>query len=124
MGCHTQETGLYKQQHPNGVMGLWRQGWDIVEALADQHLEREVFTFCFAEYGGEMTLGALDTTWATEPLRFVHYTGMYRVPIREVSVDGAVVLTGLGKFFIETGTTFTYLRPRQAQILRNTVETV
>jgi hypothetical protein len=70
-----------------------------------------------------MTLGALDTTRATEPLRFVHYTGMYHVPIREVSVDGAVVLTGLGNFVIDTGTTFTYLIPKQARILRSTVET-
>jgi hypothetical protein len=121
MGCHTQETGLFKNQLPNGIMGLWREGWDIVEALADEHLEREVFTFCFAEDGGEMTLGALDTARATEPLRFVSYTGVYDVPIREISVDGEVVFTGLANAVIETGTTFTYLKPKQARILRSTV---
>merc|ERR1719380_137534 len=69
-------------------MGLSMQNWDFVEALVDGHVVEAIFSLCFTEDGGAMTLGTVEAAWAHEPLRYAPYTNGYYVPVHGVEMGG------------------------------------
>lgn len=57
-GCQTYETGLFRTQLENGIMGLSFQDLTIVPKLKEGgKIKERVFSLCFTEDGGSMRLG-------------------------------------------------------------------
>lgn len=60
-GCQTYETGLFRTQLENGIMGLSFQDLTIVPKLKEAgKIDATVFSLCFTEEGGSMRLGTWD----------------------------------------------------------------
>lgn len=129
LGCHSRETNFFRTQVPTGIMGLGEHSWDVIEALAAQKLDKQVFTLCLAERGGAMTFGGINETWTplSAPLQWTAYSGSYVVQVSSIDlmVDGnasEVLKDPVGSFHVDSGTTFTYFTIGQAQSLRLAVE--
>jgi len=57
-GCQTYETGLFRTQLENGIMGLSFQDLTIVPKLKEAgKIDATVFSLCLTEEGGSMRLG-------------------------------------------------------------------
>lgn len=57
-GCQTYETGLFRTQLENGIMGLSFQDLTIVPKLREAgKIDATVFSLCFTEDGGSMRIG-------------------------------------------------------------------
>lgn len=57
-GCQTYETGLFRTQLENGIMGLSFQDLTIVPKLKEAgKIQERVFSLCFTEDGGSMRIG-------------------------------------------------------------------
>ena len=93
------------------------------EALVDGHVVEAIFSLCFTEDGGAMTLGTVEAAWAHEPLRYAPYTNGYYVPVHGVEMGGREVLGDLGRIIVDSGTTFSYFNAHQTQELRSAVST-
>ncbi|CAE8612115.1 unnamed protein product [Polarella glacialis] len=130
LGCHSLETNLFKTQAPSGILGLWGNSWDVLEALASGGpLKRQLVALCFAESGGAMSIGGINETWTTllKPMIWIAYTGHFNVPVTDISLVGGAagksesVLGSVGSFLVDSGTTFTYFTQQQSSALENAV---
>eukprot|EP00930_Biecheleria_cincta_P004112 TRINITY_DN105007_c0_g1_i1.p1 TRINITY_DN105007_c0_g1~~TRINITY_DN105007_c0_g1_i1.p1 ORF type:complete len:593 (-),score=71.71 TRINITY_DN105007_c0_g1_i1:256-2034(-) len=124
LGCHSKETNLFRTQYPSGIMGLNDDGWDVIEALANGPLDRQLIALCFAESGGTMSLGGINSTWmpTSSPWQWAPYTSGFHVAVDAISLGGQSVFSGsLGSFLFDSGTTFTYFTSAQASTLRSKI---
>ncbi|CAK9079188.1 unnamed protein product [Durusdinium trenchii] len=104
MGCHSQETMQFRTQAPAGIMGLNEGGWDVVKALADGPLEKEIFALCLAENGGSMTLGGTNSTWmpTTVPFQWTPYKTNYVLDLNGINFGGLELFSGfVGSFQLD-----------------------
>ncbi|KDO21564.1 hypothetical protein SPRG_13375 [Saprolegnia parasitica CBS 223.65] len=61
IGCQTKETGLFIGQKENGIMGLSQDNNTFMAYLVSANrVDRNLFSLCFAENGGQMVLGGAD----------------------------------------------------------------
>ncbi|EQC28812.1 hypothetical protein SDRG_13493 [Saprolegnia diclina VS20] len=61
IGCQTKETGLFIGQKENGIMGLSQDRNTFMAYLVSaKRVDRNLFSLCFAENGGQMVLGGAD----------------------------------------------------------------
>jgi len=132
MGCHTLETNLFRNQKPSGILGL-RGGRDVIDALADGPLEKEIIALCFNTNGGAMTLGGINTTWTplTAPLQYEPYSTPYHVQLHRVQLvhkhGGGEAMLGVDvnfagmTFLVDSGTTYTYFSHHHSSSLQRAV---
>ncbi|EWM27330.1 Peptidase aspartic [Nannochloropsis gaditana] len=118
-GCQTYETGLFRTQLENGIMGLSFQDLTIVPRLREAgKIDATVFSLCFTEDGGSMRIGGYETEHHTKPLQWVPLTkptGWYTVTLKDIKigntsigVDPNLFNAGQGTI-VDSGTTDTYL---------------
>lgn len=62
-GCQDSETGLFRTQNIDGIMGMSAAGNTLPFQLMEQHITKtKVFALCFRIGGGVLTLGGMDPT--------------------------------------------------------------
>mmetsp|Transcript_17213 Transcript_17213/g.37302 ORF Transcript_17213/g.37302 Transcript_17213/m.37302 type:complete len:534 (+) Transcript_17213:137-1738(+) len=129
LGCHQKENNLFYTQKANGIMGIRPPGRapTIFDTLyADKaHINGKIFTLCLAEWGGELTVGGVNTSHHTGDVQrvpLVTKRGFYHVALTEMSVGGKVVGTTFGTTMIDSGTTYTYMSQANYKSLRSLIE--
>jgi Eukaryotic aspartyl protease len=62
-GCQDSETGLFRTQHVDGIMGMSAAEDTIPHLLVTQKITKsKIFALCFSIGGGILTLGGVDQT--------------------------------------------------------------
>ena len=92
-GCEDSETGLFRTQHVDGIMGMSATEDTLPhQLLAQKVTTTRVFALCFSNDGGVMTLGGFDTNihrLPKEPIKFVKLIktkGWFTVNLLDVSL--------------------------------------
>jgi len=130
-GCQIEETGLFKDQYADGILGLAKHETSLIQAMYDAgSIRNNAFSLCFTRTGGSLSLGGSYAQQHREPMRFspLATTGsgknMYSVNVVEVRVGDICIAcmstdhtipeelnifsSGKGTI-LDSGTTDTYL---------------
>lgn len=126
-GCQTAETGLFKSQLADGIMGLSMENAALPVQLRDNGVaDSSIFALCFHVGGGIFTLGGVDQRiHLNSDIKYARLTkqaGLYTINTIEVSLvtksdppdtfgfelDPNVYNSGKGTI-IDSGTTDTFL---------------
>ena len=133
-GCEDSETGLFRTQHVDGIMGMSAAEDTLPHQLVAQKVtETRVFALCFGLGGGIMTLGGVDEALHRpgEPLKFAKLikskgwftVNLLDVYLRPAGTDTADTAAGVSLgastetlngqnnkgVIVDSGTTDTYL---------------
>jgi len=122
-GCQTYETGLFRTQKADGIMGMSMHAQTLVPTMrADAKLNHNSFSLCFMHGGGTMALGGVDERSHRAPMAFVPLAknaGWFTVKLLDIRMGGTSIgvpattfASGKGTI-VDSGTTDTYL-PRRA----------
>lgn len=118
LGCHSNETKSFLTQKPNGIMGLWNDGFDtdVLTLLSTDAISRQLIVLCLSQQGGVLGLGGFNTSWIQldTPLQWISYTGHYYVTLTGFQLStGSSIKTvlnqNMGAFMMDSATTFAYL---------------
>jgi hypothetical protein len=131
-GCQTSETGLFRTQLADGIMGMSSSSNTLMPQLFDKKVvDSKMFALCFRVGGGIMTLGGVDQRIHSSDVSYAKLypssSNWFRISIEEVSL---VEMSGKGKStmhnisgaanamnagsgtIVDSGTTDTYLPSR------------
>jgi hypothetical protein len=148
-GCQDSETGLFRTQNIDGIMGFSGQANTLPYKMMEQKItSTKMFSMCFRIGGGFMTIGGMDTTihdrkspTSTEPVdikwaKLQKPNGWFTVKILDVlltnpteggvkSIGGAAFKYNSGKgAIVDSGTTDTYLPSSLASNFKEAFKTV
>ncbi|RHY27618.1 hypothetical protein DYB32_007277 [Aphanomyces invadans] len=103
IGCQTRETGLFISQKENGIMGMAQDPNTIVPYLVKSGvLKANMFSLCFADTGGTMVLGGVDTK-----LHIAPPIGWFTVEVLDILIGN--VSLNLPPSWYNSGSTDSYM---------------
>lgn len=128
-GCQTSETGLFRTQLADGIMGMSSSSNTLMPQLFEKKLvDNKIFALCFRIGGGIMTLGGVDQRIHSSDVSYAKLypssSNWFRVNILELSlvemsgpgkstqhnISGAASAMNAGSgTIVDSGTTDTYL---------------
>ena len=127
-GCQTSETGLFRTQFADGIMGMSRSSNTLLPQLVAHHVvDNKIFGLCFRIGGGIMTLGGIDQSIHLSDIQYAKLydsaSNWFRIrvedvslvdvtvsgSVREVPVSGIDVMNSGSGTIVDSGTTDTYL---------------
>jgi len=119
LGCHETETRLFYTQKANGILGMAPGSSSVPtileEIFEDDKVHASIFALCFAQEGGLLTVGGIDTSYhlpgATVLWVPLHVGSEYSLSLQGMSLDGSEdeLLGDFGTTIVDSGTTYTYL---------------
>lgn len=124
-GCQTSETGLFRKQYADGILGLALHETSIIHVLYQGNIIPQYsFSLCFTKRGGQFSLGGtLSPQKHLEEMQFVplyKQSGFYSLQVVEVLLDDMCLTCELPRILqegfwqgkgaiLDSGTTDTYL---------------
>jgi hypothetical protein len=74
-GCQTSETGLFRTQMENGIMGMSADPNTLPYVLYDQNrVSSTIFSLCLLQTGGVMSIGSINLNLHLKPLQYATLT--------------------------------------------------
>eukprot|EP00933_Yihiella_yeosuensis_P066225 TRINITY_DN7039_c0_g1_i1.p1 TRINITY_DN7039_c0_g1~~TRINITY_DN7039_c0_g1_i1.p1 ORF type:complete len:544 (+),score=61.57 TRINITY_DN7039_c0_g1_i1:86-1633(+) len=133
MGCHQDETNLFFTQKANGIMGIRPPSPTGVPTVLQQlfahreHINQDVFSLCFAEWGGRLTVGGYNQSYhaAGSKIDYVPLqtkSGFYKVALSGMVAGGVKITSGFGSTMIDSGTTYSYFSANVYNSLKRGIE--
>jgi len=127
MGCHQTEEKLFYTQKANGIMGMAPTERSFLSTLFEdrKNVDSKVFAMCLGEWGGRMTVGGWNTSYHTTGITWVPVdtkAGRLTVTPSELKVDGRVLSKSFGRTFIDSGTTYTYMKTDNFMKLKGAID--
>jgi hypothetical protein len=126
-GCQSSETGLFRTQHVDGIMGFSSMADTLPHQLVSQKITKsKLFAMCFRVGGGALTLGGFDeklhrqgasvqyanlvksSGWFTVRLLDILMKDSKTGKLKSIGENPAKYNTGKGAI-VDSGTTDTYL---------------
>ncbi|CAI5745136.1 unnamed protein product [Peronospora destructor] len=120
-GCQSSETGLFVSQVADGIMGLSNSEHHIIAKLyREMKISSNLFSLCFVEDGGTMSVGQPHTLAHRGNISYVKLipdrsdTHLYSVHMTDVRIGGKSINAdeedfNRGHFIVDSGTTDSYL---------------
>jgi len=127
MGCHQNENNLFYTQKANGIFGIGPGARTLLHTMFGdrEHINKEVFAMCLAEWGGRIVLGGHNKSYHTADIKWAPMTvntGYYGVALSSMAVDGKSVATRYGRTIIDSGTTYVYMATQPYRALKTAIE--
>ncbi|CAI5706836.1 unnamed protein product [Peronospora farinosa] len=120
-GCQSSETGLFVKQVADGIMGLSNSEHHIIAKLyRETKISSNLFSLCFVEDGGTMSIGQPHTVAHRGNISYVKLipdrsdAHLYSVHMTDVRIGGKSINADeedftRGHFIVDSGTTDSYL---------------
>jgi len=124
--CQESETGLFRSQYVDGIMGMAAREETIPFILYSNNITiTKTFALCFREKGGLMTLGGVDMSIHKSPISYINFKvnakGFFIVKLNDILLRNpnnnvttsinvpSSILNDVKGVIIDSGTTDTYL---------------
>ena len=117
-GCSTQESGLFRSQRADGIMGLAPSRAEagghptVHEALLARGAVADGFSLCLGRAGGALTFGLPATEEDGVMWSPVEEPAFYGVGLASLTLGDAPLPLPAGRALVDSGTTFLYLPAR------------
>lgn len=127
-GCQSSETGLFRTQMENGIMGISADSNTLPYVLYDKKLiSTNLFSLCLLHNGGVMSIGSINHNLNLSPIQYAtltHKSGYFTVALETIyfkkpNDNGDFTLRDLGEpktkfnsgkgIIVDSGTTDSYL---------------
>jgi len=119
-GCQLTESGLFRTQYADGIMGMTMDPYSIISAFHDNgSIRRKSFSMCLDRNDGILSLGGhLSENHHVGPMQFTNLipgTSLYSVVVQSIYLNNEEIKNGVSGFntgrgtIIDSGTTDTYL---------------
>lgn len=122
-GCQTSETGLFRTQVENGIMGLSNDPNTLpATLLSNKIISSSIFSLCLLPTGGVMSIGTINYNLNLHPIKYVQLitkSSYYTIHVEnillkldreyyDIGESSSKINTGKG-IIIDSGTTDSYL---------------
>jgi hypothetical protein len=131
LGCHTSETKLFYSQSANGILGIAPRKAGVFPTIlgslfSDPRINKNVFSLCLSEEGGELTVGGFNNSYLASPLAWYDMQAdrFYRIQIQRIRIGSSVVSSPIGNSIVDSGTTLVYFPPSVFKSLAFHIETI
>ena len=111
IGCTTYEDNLFYTQKVDGIIGLSNSGSNFINLLYKyQVIDKNIFSLCFAQKGGYITIDEIETKYHKEEMKYINIDKdkyYYSFNINKIKINNNTISNDIYPAIIDSGSTLT-----------------